>query len=59
MYLIEQSTKIACRGCVRGNLAWMEGIWGALLSAFVGAVPVGICSRCGLPEVWVEGRHAC
>ena len=31
---------------------WRE-IWGALLSAFVGAVPVGICSSSGLPEVYL------
>lgn len=31
----------------------MEGIWGALLSAFVGAVPVGIRSSGGLPEVYI------
>jgi hypothetical protein len=24
---------IACHGCVRGNLAWLEGNWCALISA--------------------------
>ena len=35
----------------------MGGIWGALLSSFVGAEPIGIRSSGGLPAVYLSHGH--